>query len=86
LMLIARGMGVAVGGRGVLVGGIGVGEAKIAGKFGAPIEQAVRISNNNKLRVRFSVTIPPIIPETVPPMTYDCLHNCKYNDATQARK
>ena len=82
-MLIANGMGVAVGGRGVDVGGIGVGDAKIAGMFGVPSEQAVIVSNNNKLRVRFSVAIPTIIPDTAQPMTYDCLHNCKYNIATK---
>lgn len=58
------GMGVAVGGSGVLVAGSGVGDARIVGKFDVPPEQAVNI-NNKRIQVRFSVSIPPIIPERV---------------------
>jgi hypothetical protein len=61
--VIAIGTGVAVGGNGVEVGGIGVGEVKIAGKFGVPPEQAVWISKNTMTKTLFKMDIPSIIPE-----------------------
>lgn len=61
---MAKGTGVSVGGRGVALGGRGVALASTAGRFGMPPEQAVRASKNI-INVRFKVTIPPIIPETV---------------------
>jgi hypothetical protein len=56
-------MGVAVGGNGVEVGGISVGEAKTAGKFGAPPEQAVRTNIIKMTKIRFNVDILSIIPD-----------------------
>jgi hypothetical protein len=61
--VIAIGTAVSVGGNGVGVGGIGVGEPKTNGMFGAPPEQAVRMSANNTIKTLFGIDIPPIIPE-----------------------
>jgi len=47
----------------VEVGGSGVGEAKTAGRFELPVEQAVRLSKNKLTKTLFKVDISPIIPD-----------------------
>jgi hypothetical protein len=77
--VIAIGTGVSVGGNGVDVGGIGVGEPKTTGKFGVPLEQAVRTSANITRITFFEMNIPSIIPEE--PACLLRQTDCKYNSA-----